>query len=67
MSVPSAGSVTLVDLKGRRMAKFDISDNDYVHCSGTAFRALAMGVPAGLYIARFKGKALSAEKVVLAP
>jgi hypothetical protein len=67
MILPSAGSVTLVDLKGRRMAKFDISDNDYVHCSGTAFRALAMGVPAGLYIARFKGKALSAEKVVLAP
>jgi hypothetical protein len=67
LNLPSAGSVALVDLQGRRILTIDISANDYFSCRGTACRALGVGVPAGLYIARFKGRRVSVETTVFVP
>jgi hypothetical protein len=55
LTLPSAGKVTLIDLKGRTVAQVRVSHEEFETNRGTARRALLVGVPAGLYIALFTG------------
>jgi hypothetical protein len=64
MKLPSAGIVTLIDLKGRRILNFSVSKDEYLNGKGTACRAFTFSVTAGLYIVQFKGNRSGAEKVI---
>jgi hypothetical protein len=64
LQLPSAGNVTLIDLKGRKMLHTNVSNEEYIKCRGTAWSAPMMRVPAGLYIVKFKGKSGSTERIV---
>jgi hypothetical protein len=64
MNLPSAGDVSLFDLKGRRMFSATISNTEYINGRGTARHTPATGLPSGLYIVKFRGEACSAENVI---
>jgi hypothetical protein len=64
LKLPSAGNVMLIDLKGRRVLQINVSDEEYAKSKGALQRAPIVGLPAGLYIMKFKGINCSAERVV---
>jgi len=61
VKVPSEGTLSLVDLRGRRMLTATISRKDFLSRPEMNFPLRA---PAGLYILKFKGTNLSAEKAI---
>ncbi len=61
VKLPCAGIVTLVDLQGRRLFTMNISEDDYAKSPA---RNAALRVPPGLYVAKFKGRSFSAERIV---
>jgi hypothetical protein len=64
LRLPSAGIVTLIDLQGRKVLQINVSNEEYLKGKVTSCFAPAVRVPAGLYIAKFKGKSGSAERIV---
>jgi hypothetical protein len=57
-------SISSVDLAGRRVSVVDISTAEYANRGGRVRHSLRQGVPAGLYIVKFKGKSIATDKTV---
>ncbi|MBN1576818.1 MAG: hypothetical protein JW913_09715 [Chitinispirillaceae bacterium] len=58
---PAVGTISLVDLKGRLVMDFTVT-NEMI--AGSQATKLPGKLPAGLYIVRFKGRAASLQRVV---
>jgi hypothetical protein len=66
LKLPSAGNVTLIDIKGRKVFQINVSNEEFLKYWGTACRFPSARFPAGLYILKFKGKSGSVERIVAA-
>jgi hypothetical protein len=61
MKLPSAGTVSLIDLNGRKMFSATIPNEEFLK---SPERDLPVKAPSGLYIVKFKGTTFAAERVV---